>query len=115
MDISRVNSNNQIKVDDWGRNIAEKMEKLPVNEGKKAAQEKNAGKDLDSAVDLANKALFKNNTHLKFEIHEGTNEILVKIVDDVTGEVLREIPPEKILDMVAKLWEIAGILIDERR
>jgi flagellar protein FlaG len=34
-------------------------------------------------------------------------------VNRETGEVIREIPPEKFLDMVAKLQELAGILVDE--
>lgn len=72
-------------------------------------------KDLKSAVDFSNKVLFKNNTHLKFQVHKVTKDIMVKIIDDETGDVLKEIPPEKILDMVAKLWEIAGIFVDERR
>lgn len=72
-------------------------------------------KEVDSAVDKANKVLFKNNTHLQFRVHEKTNEVMVKIIDDETGEVLKEIPPEKMLDMVAKLWEIAGIFVDEKR
>ena len=72
-------------------------------------------KDLKSAVNFSNKVLFKNNTHLKFEVHKVTKDIMVKIIDDETGDVLKEIPPEKILDMVAKLWEIAGIFVDERR
>lgn len=70
--------------------------------------------DVNSAVDKANKVLFKNNTHLQFRIHEKTNEVMVKIVDDVSGEVLKEIPPEKMLDLVAKLWEIAGIIVDKK-
>ena len=32
-----------------------------------------------------------------------------------TKEVIKEIPPEKTLDMIAKAWELAGILIDEKR
>lgn len=72
-------------------------------------------KDLDSAVDKANRVLFKNNTHLKFEIHDKTNQVMVSIIDDLSGEVLKEIPPKKMLDMVAKLWEIAGIFVDEKR
>lgn len=70
---------------------------------------------LKSAVDFANKVLFKNNTHLKFQIHDKTKEVMVKIINDESGEVVKEIPPEKMLDMVAKLWEIAGIIVDERR
>jgi flagellar protein FlaG len=40
---------------------------------------------------------------------------MVKVIDNETQEVIQEIPPEKILDMVAKMWEVAGILVDERR
>lgn len=72
-------------------------------------------KELNSAVAKANKVLFKNNTHLQFRIHEKTKDVMVKIINDESGEVLKEIPPEKMLDMIAKLWEIAGILVDEKR
>jgi flagellar protein FlaG len=72
-------------------------------------------RELKASVDKANKVLFKNNTHLQFRIHEKTNEVMVKVIEDETGEVLREIPPEKMLDMVAKLWEIAGVFVNEKR
>ena len=39
---------------------------------------------------------------------------MVKVINSETNEVIREIPPEKILDLVAKMWELAGILVDER-
>jgi len=41
--------------------------------------------------------------------------VRVKVLDSETNEVIREIPPEKILDMVAKMWELAGLIVDERR
>ena len=47
--------------------------------------------------------------------HEDTNRVTIKIVDKNTKEVIKELPPEKTLDMIAKVWEMAGILIDERR
>ena len=52
---------------------------------------------------------------VRFKIHERTNEVMVKIVDADTEEVLREIPPEKLLDMFANMLELAGLLVDERR
>ena len=48
-------------------------------------------------------------------IHEKTNRITIKIVDKKTKEVIREFPPEETLDMIAKAWELAGILVDEKR
>ncbi len=50
-----------------------------------------------------------------FGIHEGTNRVTIKIVDKKTKEVIKELPPEKTLDMIAKVWEMAGILVDEKR
>lgn len=50
----------------------------------------------------------------KFGIHEKTNRIVIKLVDRDTQEVIKEIPPEKTLDLLAKRMELAGVLIDER-
>ncbi len=61
--------------------------------------------------------LNKNMSHSEaiFGIHEKTNRVTIKIVDKDTKEVIKELPPEKTLDMIAKAWELAGILVDERR
>lgn len=67
------------------------------------------------AIEKANKAITGANRQFEFSIHEKTKEIMVKVIDTNTREVIREIPPEKILDMVAKMWEMSGIMVDERR
>ena len=69
---------------------------------------------LIKAIEKANKALQGINTTFEFRIHEATKQIMVKIMDRDTGEIVRELPPEKVLDMVAKLWEKAGLIVDER-
>ncbi|MEF3305168.1 flagellar protein FlaG [Paenibacillus sp. GYB003] len=66
-------------------------------------------------IERANKALQGATTSFEFSIHEKTKQIMVKVLDRDSGEVIREIPPEKTLDMVARMWEMAGILVDERR
>ncbi|MTI46790.1 flagellar protein FlaG [Sporosalibacterium faouarense] len=66
------------------------------------------------AIESANKKFEVYDRKLKFSVHEKTNSIIVKIVDSNTDEVIREIPPEKILDMVANLLEMAGIIVDEK-
>lgn len=55
------------------------------------------------------------NSEAVFGIHEGTNRVTIKLVDRKTKEVIKELPPEKTLDMIAKVWEMAGILVDEKR
>lgn len=74
-----------------------------------------SAKEIIDAIEKANKAIIGAQTQLEFSIHEGTKEIMVKVINTDTKEVVREIPSEKILDMVAKMWELAGIMVDERR
>lgn len=50
----------------------------------------------------------------KFGIHEATQRVTIKIIDKETQEVIKEIPPEKNLDLLAKRMELAGVLMDEK-
>ncbi len=68
---------------------------------------------IRKAVETLNKKM--SNSEAVFGIHEDTNRVTIKIVDKSTKEVIKELPPEKTLDMIARVWEMAGILIDERR
>lgn len=56
-----------------------------------------------------------NNSEIQFGIHDATNRVTIKIIDKETKDVIKELPPEKTLDMIAKVWEIAGMMVDERR
>ena len=71
----------------------------------------------DDAIKEALKELAKKETNIQseFGIHEKTNRITVKLVDKKTKEVIKELPPEKTLDMIAKVWEYAGLIVDEKR
>ncbi|WP_353092985.1 flagellar protein FlaG [Tissierella praeacuta] len=71
----------------------------------------------EDAIDLiekANKDFVAYDRRFEFSIHEKTKEIMVKVIDVTTEEVIRELPPEKILDMVAAMWEVAGIIVDRK-
>lgn len=74
-----------------------------------------ADKVVIDAIEKANKAIVGSNRRFEFSIHEKTKQIMVKVIDSESNEVVREIPPEKTLDMVAKIWEMAGLMVDERR
>ncbi len=68
---------------------------------------------IKKAVEQLNKSM--TNSEAVFGIHEETNRVTIKIVDKDTKEVIKELPPEKTLDMIAKAWELAGLLVDEKR
>jgi flagellar protein FlaG len=59
--------------------------------------------------------VINQNTIAEFGYNEPTNRITIKIKDKETDEVIKEIPSEKALEMLAKAWELAGIMVDEKR
>ncbi|MCR4832571.1 MAG: flagellar protein FlaG [Butyrivibrio sp.] len=69
---------------------------------------------IKAAVSEMNKKMV-NNSEAVFGIHEETNRVTIKIVDKESKKVIKELPPEKTLDMIAKVWEMAGLLVDEKR
>ncbi len=69
---------------------------------------------LIRAVDRAIKSLEGPTTTFEVKVHEQTKAVMVKVFNKETGELIREIPPEKTLDLVVKMMEFAGILVDEK-
>jgi len=91
------------------------MENLKNNREKLGRDEPKLGEDyLLQMIENANKVLEGPDVMFKFSIHQSTHKIMVKVIDQETGKIIREIPPEKILDLVAAIWELAGILVDEK-
>lgn len=72
-------------------------------------------RQIRKAVEDINKSVTGAQTEAIFGIHEDTNRVTIKIVDKKSKEVIKEYPPEKTLDMIAKVWEMAGIMVDEKR
>ncbi len=73
----------------------------------------NQNEKLRKAIAEINKRA--NTSELQFGYHEGTHRVTLKVIDRDTKKVIKELPPEKTLDMIAKVWEIAGIMVDEKR
>ncbi len=70
--------------------------------------------DIEGAVDGMNEIVEHVHRGLRFVLHEDTNRMMVRVIDVVTDEVIKEIPPEDVLDTAARIREMIGILIDEK-
>ena len=120
------------KVDVMGQQAVQVQEFSPVVETQGSANQKGQNKDGDgredsrnlqevspdkvkSAIADINKKIRPTHTQCEFSYHEKTNRISITVRDSDTHEVIKEIPPEKTLDMIAKTLELAGILVDEKR
>ena len=81
-----------------------------ANENRKVAKS-----TIDSTISETNSKIKMSNTQLKYHIDEETQRISIKIIDKDTDKVIREVPPEETLEAIKKIWEIAGIIVDEKR
>ena len=87
-------------------------EKGQSNNGEQGQDQPAYHEKVRKAVETLNRKM--SNSEAVFGFHDDTNRVTIKIVDKSTKEVIKELPPEKTLDMIARVWEMAGILIDER-
>lgn len=79
------------------------------------AEENITNEQLEEAVKKANEHLLGVNAQFQYRIHEGTDRIMVKLIDTESHSVIREIPPEKMLDIVAEIWKRVGLVIDNQQ
>lgn len=75
----------------------------------------NDSRRIKNAVDHANQTMRHSKTKCEFSYHEETKRVSIKVIDAETEEVIREIPPEETLEMLSKMWELAGLMVDEKR
>ncbi|NMB41467.1 MAG: flagellar protein FlaG [Firmicutes bacterium] len=71
--------------------------------------------ELEDAVEKVNITAETFNIGLRFRIHEESERIMVQVVNLKDNEVIKEIPPEKLLNVVAQIQNIIGLFIDTRR
>ena len=85
-----------------------------TGEEKRVFEDRKMTEEAIKLIEKTNKEFIVYDRKFEFSIHEATKQIMVKIIDVNTDEVIREIPPEKILDIVASIWEVAGIIVDRK-
>lgn len=66
------------------------------------------------AVDSVNSWLGSLRIRLSFEFHEGSGQMMVKVIDQESGEVVKEVPPLEVLETAARIREFVGLLLDKR-
>ncbi len=69
---------------------------------------------FQKSVEQANKSLDMYNRKIERSVHEVTHTVMYIVRDTRTNEVIQEFPPKKIQDMIAKMWELAGLFVDEK-
>lgn len=70
--------------------------------------------DIKEALGKVNRQLAKVNNSLHFEYNKDCKQLVVKIVDNETGETVKQYPSEEFLDMMARISDFIGMILDEK-
>lgn len=114
--IPSINLTSEVGIDENKVNNQEKkVQSQEINKEAKGLEEKKYSQDeVIDIIEAANAEFVLYDRRFEFSIHEKTKQIMVKVLDSTTDEVIKELPPEKVLDIVAGLLEVAGIIIDKK-
>jgi flagellar protein FlaG len=117
MSIERISSqhsyesvHNQVTIST--ENIKQSIDS-PIVDGKNEKHEISKVK-LEELVKGLNEFIQPSHTALKFELHNELNEYYIQIIDERTKEVIREIPPKKLLDIYANMMQFIGLIVDKK-
>ena len=69
---------------------------------------------ISRKLETANDVAEKLDTSFRYQVHKGSHQIMVKVVDNATGKVVREIPSARFLDMMQELQKLTGFIINEK-
>jgi flagellar protein FlaG len=95
--------------------IASQPEAQPRGEKLTTTDEQEISKEkLQNAVDTINEFLNINHNASKFVFHNGLDRYFVQVVDTQTEEVVKEIPPKKLLDAFYEMQKLLGMIVDEK-
>lgn len=100
---------NNIQSDLTPQEQLSKNNKSLQNEGQELSKEK-----LQQAVNTVNEFFEINHTASKFVLHEELNRYFVQLVNTETEEVVKEIPPKKLLDAFYEMQKLVGMIVDEK-
>lgn len=93
---------------DTPRQVVDRKQETP------SAREEIPREQVEKAAEKLNRLMGIIDKRLEFKVHEKSHRISVKIIDQSSGEVIDEIPPEKLLESLDSFSEMVGLLFDKR-
>lgn len=112
MQIQASGSSSLTKLDERPVAVSGQAVAAPKVAPEKAAAEPDRD-EVTSAVKKLNEALPQSAQSLQFEIDEESKEVVVKIIDRDTREVVRQMPSKEALEMAKSIDKMMGRLLDQ--
>ncbi|MDI6813080.1 MAG: flagellar protein FlaG [Desulfitobacteriaceae bacterium] len=90
------------------RPVVERKQEVPL------AKEDIPRQEVEKTAEKLNRLMGLIDRRLEFSVHEKSQRVMVKVVNQETGEILDEIPPKKLLDLIASFHQTVGLFLDKK-
>ena len=70
--------------------------------------------EVSKAIEAIDLMMDLRSRSVTFERDESAGKDVIKVVDDETGEIIRQMPPEELLTFMRNLTKMLGNFLDER-
>ena len=89
--------------------------KPPITEDRKPVEEsrKPDREEVAQELEKLNKQLEFMNRSIRFSIDDDSKEVVVKVVNKSSGEVIAQYPPDEIINLKKRLEEMTGLLVEK--
>ena len=93
---------------DTPRKVVDRKQEIP------SAREEIPREQVEKAAEKLNRLMGIIDKRLEFSVHEKDDSVIVKIIDQQSGEVMDEIPPQRVMDILSSFSQMAGLFFDKR-
>lgn len=112
MNSNVTNHHNNNSIDNNKSEIKTQQEELKKEDD--STQKEKIKDKLKSLTEKLNKELDPLNTSVKFGFNDKVDEMVVDVIDKKTDKVVRKIPSDEALNLMAKMREVVGMLFDKK-
>ena len=93
---------------DAPRKVVDRKQEVP------SAREEIPREQVEKATEKLNRLMGIIDKRLEFSVHEKSDSVIVKIIDQQSGDVMDEIPPQRVMDILESFSQMAGLFFDKR-
>ena len=79
-----------------------------------AEQKPATRQEIEAQARALEKTFQAFNRRVVLSVNDQINQVIIKVVDGETDKVIKEIPPEEIQHLIARIKETIGLLVDEK-
>lgn len=82
--------------------------------GQDAKEQELNKQEVEKLAERLNRVMGLIEKRLQFKVHDKSKMIQVKVIDQQTGEVIDEIPPKRLLDLMSSFQDVTGLFVDHK-